>query len=129
MSKYIKDFRRGDTVSLSITRTTKNNLDEDIPAPFIFGTAITLTMKSDISSASPDLVFHKTAGDSVLDNLAGGLISIILPPNLTAQLEPGKYYWDVQIVESTIMGLVTNTLLPPALEWKDRITVIADVSS
>lgn len=128
MSKYISDFRRGDTIAIDFTRTSTNSAGEPEPIPFIAGTSIKFSMKSDIDQVAPDLFIDHIAGSGALDDIENGKVVIILPSDKTKLLEPGRFYWDIQIIEQSIYGITTNTMLPPANEWKDRIFVVADVT-
>lgn len=129
MSKYISSFRRGDTKQITVSRSGKDSSGSLVPVPFLPGSTLTLTLKSDIDQPSPTLQLVHPVGSGPLDDLDGGICILSLPSTQTSALEPGKYYWDIQLVEDTPWGLATTTLAPPTSDWKDRIEVVADVTA
>jgi len=128
MSKYISSFRRGDTKQITVSRSGKDSSGSPVPVPFLPGSTLTLSLKSDIDQAVPTLQLVHPVGSGPLDDLDGGICILSLPSTQTSALEPGKYYWDIQLVEDTPFGLATTTLAPPPTDWKDRIDVVADVT-
>ncbi|MDT4890129.1 hypothetical protein FQZ97_1269270 [compost metagenome] len=89
--------------------------------PFLPGSTLTLSFKSDIDQAVPTLQIVHPVGSGPLDDLDAGICILSLPSIQTAALEPGKYYWDIQLVEDTPWGLATTTLVPPPSDWKDKV--------
>lgn len=128
MSKYISTFRRGDTKQIAVSRTGTDSSGAPIPVPFLAGSTITFSMKSDIDQALPTLQLVHPVGSGPLDDLEAGICIISLSSTQAAALEPGKYYWDIQLLEDTPFGLATTTLAPPPSDWKDRVEVVADVT-
>lgn len=128
MSKYISSFRKGDTKQISVSRSGKDSSSSPVPVPFLPGSTLTLSLKSDIDQAVPTLQLIHLVGSGPLDDLDARICILSLPSNQTAALEPGKYFWDIQLVEDTPFGLATTTLAPPPADWKDRIAVVADVT-
>lgn len=128
MSKYISSFRRGDTKQITVSRSGKNSSGSPAPVPFLPGSTLTLTLKSDLDQTIPALQLVHLVGSGPLDDLDAGICILSLPSTETALLEPGRYYWDIQLVEDTPWGLATTTLAPPPTDWKDRIEVVADVT-
>lgn len=128
MSKYISSFRRGDTKQITVSRSSKDTSGNPAPVPFLPGSTLTLSLKSDIDQSAPTLQIVHPVGSGPLDDINAGICILSLPSNQTSALEPGKYYWDIELVEDTPFGLATTTLAPPPTDWKDRIEVVADVT-
>lgn len=128
MSKYISSFRRGDTKQITVSRSGKSSSSSSVPVPFLPGSTLTLSLKADIDQPTPTLQLVHPVGSGPLDDLEAGLCILSLPSTQTAALEPGKYFWDIQLIEDTPFGLATMTLAPPPSDWKDRIEVVVDVT-
>jgi hypothetical protein len=128
MSKYISTFRRGDTKQIAVSRTGTDSSGSPVPVPFLAGSTLTFSLKSDIDQPQATLQVTHPVGSGPLDDLEAGVCIISLSSNQTAALEPGKFFWDIQLIEDTPFGLATTTLAPPPSDWKDRIEVVADVT-
>lgn len=128
MSKYISSFRKGDTKQITVSRSGKDSSGSSVPVPFFLGSTLTISLKSDLDQVSPVLQILHPAGSGPLDDLDAGICIISLPSTQTVLLEPGKYYWDIQLIEDTPWGLATTTLAPPPSDRKERIEVVADVT-
>lgn len=127
MSKYISSLRRGDTKQINVRRSGVDATGNAVPVPFLKGSTLTFTLKFDLDQAAILQIVHPV-GSGPRDDIEAGICILSLPSNKTAALEPGKYYWDIQLVEDTPFGLATTTLAPPPSDWKDRIEVVADVT-
>lgn len=116
MAKYIEDFRVGDDVKLTI------NCGENI-TNFTFW----FTMKKAFSDLDADAVLQisSVAGSVVGDVLSTGIKIINIPSNLTKDIPPGSYFYDIQIVKP---GNIVNTIIPPIEDYKDKILVIPQVT-
>jgi hypothetical protein len=116
MAKYIADFRQGDTVKLKIAYDTATD---------ITGYKYWFTVKTsfDDADASAVLQVETTAGDYAEDDPANGVVWIIADG--TAAIAPGKYYYDVQELSA---GGEIRTLIPPVADYKDKLTVIPQVT-
>lgn len=128
MSKYISSFRRGDTKQITVSRSGKDSSGSSVPVPFLPDSILTFSLKSDIDQSVPTLQIVHPVGSGPLDDLDAGICILSLPSTQTSALEPGKYFWDIQLIEDTPWGLATTTLVPPPGDWKDRIEVVADVT-
>lgn len=128
MSKYISTFRRGDTKQITVSRSGKDAQGNIVPVPFLAGSTLTFSLKADIDQSVPTLQIVHPVGSGPLDDIDAGICILSLPSNQTSALEPGKYFWDIQLIEDTPWGLATTTLAPPPADWKDRIEVVADVT-
>lgn len=94
MSKYISRFRRGDTKQITVSRSGKDSSGSPVPVPFLSGSTLTFSLKSDIDrSDHPYAPGRSPGGLRPLDDLDAGICIISLPSNQTALLEAGKYYW------------------------------------
>ena len=98
MATTISDFYRGDskTIRVSIASAVYNG-----------GTAW-LTLKANKDDLDADAVLQKSAPITAGTEPDTGEAAIALTPDDT-ELEPGRYYYDVQLV-SADGGIVTTTL-------------------
>ena len=53
MSKYISAFRRGDTKQITVSRSGKDSSGSHVPVPFLSGSTLTLSLKSDLDQPVP----------------------------------------------------------------------------
>ena len=124
MGKYINDFRAGDVFRLKIKKQIKDTELDTITPINLTGYVFTISFSEDFDSA-PKLTKSFTAGQNELDSPADGYIFIEINSEETRLLTPGKYVYDVQMVSST--GDV-KTILPPASDYKDKVSVLPDLS-
>ncbi|HCG7104111.1 TPA: hypothetical protein NJ322_005012 [Vibrio parahaemolyticus] len=125
MATYLEDFRQGDTVRLRIKKQLRDkDSREIIEAIDLTGYIFTISFSQDFDSA-PVFTRDFLAGEHYMDDAENGEIFIEIESKDTQQLEPGKYFYDVQMV--TNAGDVM-TVLPPKKDYKDKVRVLPDVS-
>lgn len=116
MSRLLGEFRKGDDWDILI----RFNLADDTPID-ITGFKYTLTLVEDFGDA-PALVAEHTVNSI---EGAQGICLFRVDSELTAAVEAGKYYWDVQQEDPD--GRI-NTILPDPEEYKDRFVVRPDAT-
>lgn len=109
---FLEGFYRGDTVIIPLVFT-----DEGGEALNITGYTFWLTMKSSTDDADDDAALQVTVSDHT--DPSAGKTTITLSAEQTAGLEPGKYYYDIQMVSA--LGVVTTLEL-------SKVKVSADVT-
>ena len=121
MAKYLPDMRAGDDYNIKLvindsTGTAKN----------ITGYKFWLTLKAAISDAdtAAALQFSTTAGDNVNDDLPNGICYMAVPAAMTKLIVSGEYRYDIQ----QRVGNSLTTVLPPIADYKDKLTVIPEIT-
>ena len=122
MSSYLPDMRVGDDYTIQLTVADENQL-----AVNITGYKFWFTMKSAFTDldAAAVLQFSTTVGDNANDDAVNGICFISVPASQTKTIPTGSYYYDIQ--QKTATGGLT-TVLPPIAEYKDKITVIPEIT-
>lgn len=115
----IKDFRRGDTKHIKLSF---NPLFYDITGWKFF-----LSLKKTFDDPVAALAVVTTVGDHPADDIALGIVNIVITSAVSKTLTPGKYFIDIQRV---IAGNPPNVLtIYPAVEnYKETISIIPDVT-
>lgn len=108
---------RGDTWLKKITIVGDGNPVD------ITGWKFTLTLKSNIidTDAHAALQFSTIAGSLDVDDASHGIVWLVIDADITYNISPGIYYYDIQIIDLSI---------PPRVQTFDagRITVLADIT-
>jgi len=114
MTQYIPDIRSGDTTNIKIQYPAGTN---------ITGYKFWLTLKNNFEDADADAVYQLStdAGDNVNDDPENGLVYLTINTVIT----PGKYFWDIQTKSPE--GVIT-TIAPPVADYKNRVTVIPEIT-
>jgi len=115
MSDYITDFRQGDTKVIKIDYGT--GVD-------ITGWSFIFTIKKDLESSTIIAQIKTTAGDDTNDDILNGLAYITLDSDTSFTINPGSYYYDVQVNKGGAPAVI-KTILPPITDYKDKINVVA----
>lgn len=95
----IRDFYRGNTKSYKIL------VDKDGVLQDITGSTITMTVKKDLTLGDDDAVIQKVA---VLTDPTNGEATVTLTDADTSSAQPGKYYYDFEMVDA--IGQTTTLL-------------------
>lgn len=114
MSGYIQDFRQGNT------KVIKIDYGKGVD---ITGWTFYFTLKQDIDDATPVAQVSTTAGDDPNDDVVNGLAFLTLDSTTSATIDPGKYYWSIQVDKGGAPPVIV-TLLPPLDDWKDKVEVM-----
>ena len=109
---FLTDFYRGDTVVIPLTFTQADGNPLDLT-----GYTIWLTMKSSTDDADDDAVVQVSVTEHT--DAVNGQTSITIPASTTANIEPGKYMYDIQMVSGE--GVVSTLEL-------SKVKVMADVT-
>ena len=115
MSELLGEYRQGDDWTILVT------FKVDTVAIDITDHVFTFTLVEDWDDAPTLQVVHTVPAFHGVD----GICLIKVPHELTAQVEAGKYYWDIQ--QETPGGKI-NTVLPLAEDYKDRFIVRPDAT-
>ena len=111
----LPDFHRGDTVPYNVT-FTENGVAKDISNMILF---ITLKAnKADTDAAAAMQKKHTFPADA---NSIAGTGTVILTSAET-NVSPGKYYYDIQLVDPTPNPVVVTTLT------SGTVDVLRDIS-
>lgn len=116
MSKYLPDIRQGDTYRIKIQYPAGTN---------VFGYTHWLTLRTDFDTPQPALQIMSLAGDNTDDNPTSGLVYLEAAAEVTTQVAPGSYVWDVQ---ARSMAGEIITLMPPVSKFNDKIAVVPQVT-
>ena len=119
MSRYLKDFRAGDTVPIVIDYG--RGCDDSTP-PDKSGYDWWFSIKREIDDPDNAAVLRVKSADSseAETEKASGIGRITLTSSQTIAIPPGQYYWS--LVEVSSAGEV-RTLMPLAEHYDDRIRV------
>lgn len=113
----LSDFYRGDTKSWSLT-FQKNGSPIDISNMTLY-----FTLKQDQEAADNDTGVYQASVTFPNDaNSQAGLGSILLTSTFTDAIEPGAYYYDFQLVDSSTSPSTVTTLA------KGTVNVLIDVT-
>ena len=116
MSKYLKNFRRGDTKLIRV------DYDTDIT-----GWTFWFTLRKEFADAAFVLQIKTNPGDHALDDPAAGIVHFEIQSDASKTLEPYDYVWDIQVSKGGTPPDIT-TILPPVEDVRDRLTVLYDVT-
>lgn len=118
MGTYVSDFRQGDTKIIKVDFGNGVN---------ITGWVFWFTLRKEFGDKNFVAQVTYNAGDNSMDDIFNGLAHITLDSDTSATIEPGKYYYDVQVSKG---GTPPNikTILPPIDDYKDRVTVVPGVT-
>lgn len=114
MSEYIEDFRQGNT------KVIKIDYGKGID---ITGWTFYLTLKENIDDTSNIAQVSSVAGSDPMDDAVNGLAYLTLDSTTSASIEPGKYYWSLQVDKGGSPPVI-KTLLPPIDDYKDKVEVV-----
>jgi len=112
MSAFIEDIRQGDTRTFQIDYGAGVN---------ITGWIFHFILKKELDDAENILQVSHTAGADPADDLANGLAHLTLSAEITATLEPDKYFYAIKVDKGTN---IIKTLLPPVTSPKDKVAVV-----
>jgi len=103
MAAEIDPIRKGDSIDYTLQLVDEN--DQPIPA----NGALTFTLKTSQTDPDPGVLQHTAYRDD--DDLIDptGLLTLEIPAEKTALVEPGEYYYDFQFISTA--GKV-KTVLP-----------------
>lgn len=119
MSQYFEeDMRIGDSFYIKIQYDTGTNLT---------GFYHTFSMSSTLGGA-PDLSVSSLFGSNPSDEAGGVNAHIRIPPENTALLSQGRYYWDLQVITPDNPADIV-TLAPSPENFRDKIRVVPQVTT
>ena len=118
MAKYIRDFRKGDTIKIKLDYGTSVDL-----TGFKFWLTLKRSYRDTDENAAMQVV--TTAGDYELDEPTRGIVYIVVPYTVTDLIEAGSYYYDIQELSSADE---IRTIVPPIADYKDKVVVIAGIT-
>ena len=121
MAKYLPDMRAGDDYNIQL-----RILDNNSNVVNITGYKFWLTLKSSFedTDASAVLQFSSVAGYNENDQPTQGICYLAVPAALTKPIVAGSYYYDIQ----QEVGINVTTVLPPVVDYKDKIIVVPEVT-
>ena len=114
----LSDFYRGDTKNWSLT-FTKNGSPIDISNMTLY---FTLKEDQDYADNATSGVFQTSTTFPADATSQGGIGSLLLTSTFTNAIPPGAYYYDFQLVDSSVSPSVVTTLA------KGTVNVLVDIT-
>lgn len=122
MSNYLPNMRVGDDYSIKLIVQNPDKTPQNITG---FKFWLTLKTSFALDDAAATLQFITTVGHNPNDNAAAGECYIYIDGEQTKTIPAGSYYYDIQ--QKTLDGGIT-TIVPPIEDYKDKITVVPEVT-
>jgi hypothetical protein len=125
MSDYLPDLRQGDEYTIAIDMSGDGVNPTDLTNYKAW-----FTLKKDILDTDQQaaLQFSSIAGTNDADNPLGGIMYLVIPSSIMANVEAGVYFYDVQIKRPSSPGEGIKTLLPPWDNPNDKIQVLPQIT-